>query len=107
MDPAGVAELQVLLEGVPLPNERSSLLRYALSEGATGEQLAMLQKLPDRRYGTIDEVGECLLSVQPDRERERPRAPHEESGRPPGGDAYTQLRPESGQVRDLDSVSSD
>jgi Protein of unknown function (DUF2795) len=65
MDLAGVAELQVLLEGVPLPNERASLLRYALSEGASGEQLALLQRLPERRYDTIDEVAEELVSVQP------------------------------------------
>lgn len=107
MDPAGVAELQVLLEGVPLPNDRASLLRYALSQRASGEQLAMLQKLPDGRYDNIDEVGECLMSVQPAYEQKVPHTPHEESGRPPGGDAYTQLRPESGRVRDLDSVSSD
>jgi hypothetical protein len=107
MDPAGIAELQVLLEGVPLPNERSSLLRYALSEGASGEQLAMLQQLRERRYDNIDEVAEELVSVQPAYAHQEPQSAHEESGLPPGGDAYTQLRPESGQVRDLDSVSSD
>jgi Protein of unknown function (DUF2795) len=107
MDPAGVAELQVLLEGVPLPNERSSLLRYALSQGASGAQLAMLQQLPERRYDNIDEVAEELVSVQPAYEHEEPRSAHEESGLPPGGDAYTQLHPESGRVRDLDSVTSD
>jgi hypothetical protein len=107
MDPAGVPELQVLLEGVSLPNERSSLLRYALSEGASGAQLAMLQQLPERRYDNIDEVAEELVSVQPAYEHEGPQTAHEESGRPPGGDAYTQLRPESGAVRDLESVSSD
>src|SRR5690348_2009531 len=106
MDPAGVAELQVLLEGAPLPNERSSLLRYALSQSASGEQLAMLRRLPERRYGTIDEVAEELLGVQPAYEREVPHSPREESGRPPGGDAYTQPHPQSGRVRDLDSVTS-
>ena len=58
MELSSVAELQVLLEGVPLPNERSSLLQYALHEGASGEQLALLQRLPDRRYDNIDEVAE-------------------------------------------------
>ena len=105
MDLAAVAELQVLLEGVPLPNERSSLVRYALSEGATGEQIALLQRLPDRRYNTIDEVAEELVSVQPAFEQEEPDSPHEESGAPPGGDAYTRPHLESGQVRDLDAVS--
>ena len=98
MEQAQVAELQVLLEGVPLPNERSSLVRYALHEGATGEQIALLQRLPERRYDNIDEVAEGLVSVQPSFEQ-KPPTPHEESGAPPGGEAYTQLHPESGAVR--------
>lgn len=105
MDLSAVAELQVLLEGIPLPNERPSLVRYALSEGATGEQIALLQRLSDRRYDTIDEVAEELAGVQPAFEREEPHSPHEESGAPPGGDAYTRSHPESGQVRDLGAVS--
>jgi hypothetical protein len=105
MEQASVAELQVLLEGVPLPNERSSLVRYAVGEGASGEQIAMLQRLPERRYDNIDQVAEELASVQPLDEHEVPHVPHEESGAPPGGDAYTQLHPESGQVRDLDAAS--
>ena len=105
MDLAGVAELQVLLEGVPLPNERPSLLRYALHAGATGEQVAALQRLPERRYDNIDEVAEELLSVQPAYEREEPHSPQEESGAPPGGEAYTQKHPESGQVRDLEAAT--
>lgn len=105
MELASVAELQVLLEGVPLPNERSALLRYALHQGATAEQLAMLRRLPNRRFDSIDEVAEELVRVQPQREEEVPHQPGEESGAPPGGDAYTQLHPESGRVRDLDAVS--
>jgi hypothetical protein len=87
---SSVAELQVLLEGVPLPSERSSLVRYALHEGARGEQIAMLRRLPDRRYDNIDEVAEELVRVQPARDDEVPHSPREESGAPPGGDAYTQ-----------------
>jgi hypothetical protein len=98
---SSVAELQVLLEGVPLPNERSSLLKYALHEGASGEQVALLRQLPDRRYDNIDEIAEELASVQPSSERGAP-APREESGAPPGGDAYTRRHPESGQVRNLE-----
>jgi hypothetical protein len=105
MEFAGVAELQVLLEGVPLPNERSSLVKYAIHARATWEQLELLRQLPDRRYDNIDEVAEELMHVQPPREHEDAHSPREESGKPPGGDAYTQLHPQSGQVRDLDSVS--
>jgi Protein of unknown function (DUF2795) len=99
MDPATVAELQVLLEGVPLPSPLPNLLGYALSEGATGEQIALLKRLPDRGYDSIDEVAEELVGVQPPSEHEEPDSPHEESGEPPGGDAYTQRHPESGAVR--------
>jgi hypothetical protein len=94
-----VAELQVVLEGVPLPNERASLVRYALDAGATATQVAMLRGLSDRLYDNIDEVAEELVSVQPSSEREEPRSPREESGAPPGGDAYTELQLESGAVR--------
>ena len=99
MELAAVAELQVLLEGVPLPNERASLVRYAVQEGASGEQIALLRRLPDRRYDNLDEVAEELVSVQPRSDDEEPHSPHEESGAPPGGDAYTQRSPESGAVR--------
>lgn len=99
MEQSSVAELQVLLEGVPLPSDLSTLVQYALHQGATGEQVAMLQRLPDRSYDTIDEVAEQLVSVQPRYEREEPHSPREESGAPPGGDAYTRARPESGAVR--------
>lgn len=99
MDQRSVAELQVLLEGVSLPSERSSLMGYALGEGAHGEQIAMLRRLPDRSYDTIDEVAEELVSVQPPDDREEPHSPGEESGDPPGREAYTQLHPESGAVR--------
>ncbi len=105
MERAAVAELQVLLEGAPLPNERSTLVKYALSQGARAEQLSMLERLPERRFETIDEVAEELLRVQPQVEDEDAPQPREESGDPPGGEAYTRPHPESGQVRDLDAVS--
>ena len=107
MDFASVAELQVLLEGVPLPNERSSLVDYAVHEGATWQQLAILRQLPARKFDNIDEVAEALIRVQPAREDEVPHRPREESGSPPGGGAYTQVHPRSGRVRDLDAVSGD
>jgi Protein of unknown function (DUF2795) len=107
MDFAAVAELQVLLEGVPLPNERSSLIEYAVHEGASWQQLTLLRQLPERKFDNLDEVAEELVCVQPLREDEVPHRPREESGDPPGGDSYTQAHPVSGQVRDLDAVSGD
>jgi hypothetical protein len=102
---ATVAELQVLLEGVPLPNERSSLVNYAIHEGATWQQLALLRQLPERKFDNIDEVAEELVHVQPEREHEVPHRPREESGAPPGGDNYIRPYRESGRVRDLDAVN--
>jgi len=107
MDFAAVAELQVLLEGVPLPNERSSLVEYAVHEGATWQQLALLRQLRERKFDNLDEVAEELVCVQPAREDDVPHRPREESGEPPGGDSYTRVHPGSGQVRDLDAVSGD
>jgi hypothetical protein len=100
VDLSTVAELQVVLEGVALPAERSELLSYAAQERATPAQIGLLRRLPEHKFETIDEVAEALLPVQPPRHREVPHRPREESGAPPGGDAYTQRRPESGAVRD-------
>jgi hypothetical protein len=102
---ATVAELQVLLEGISLPARRPELLSYALHEGATASQLALLRSLPGHSYATIDEVGEQLIRVQPRYGHEVPHSPREESGEPPGGESYTQQLPESGEVRDKQAVS--
>lgn len=104
MEAAEVAELQVLLEGVPLPVERHALIAYADHEGAAAWQIGALRSLPERRWSTIDEVAEALVRVQPPDERDEPHEPREESGAPPGGDAYTEKHPESGEVRDKDAV---
>jgi hypothetical protein len=95
-----VAELQVVVEGVPLPSERAELVGYAGTQGATPTQLRLLACLPDREFDTIDEIAECLISVQPVYANEVPHRPHEESGAPPGGDAYANPSPVSGFVRD-------
>jgi uncharacterized protein DUF2795 len=97
---SSVAELQVLLEGVALPADRSEILGYAAQERATPAQIDLLRRLPERCFETIDEVAETLLPVQPSRDGDVPHRPREESGAPPGGDAYTQPQPESGAARD-------
>ena len=61
---ARVAELQTLLEGVPLPAARSELIEYAREQDG-GELLGLLSRLPDREYRSLDEVGEALAPVQP------------------------------------------
>lgn len=98
-----VAELQVLLEGVALPASKQELLDHAGREGAAPGELALLEALPDREYGTIDEIGETLHPVQPVSPPQQPEQPKAESGLPPGGDAYTDPSAEPGWVRDLAS----
>jgi hypothetical protein len=94
-----VAELQALLEGVPLPAGRNELMDYARAED--GARFApLLARLPDREYRSIDEVGEALMPVQPERPDRDPHEPKEESGKPPGGLAYTDASAEPGRVRE-------
>jgi Protein of unknown function (DUF2795) len=98
VDSRRAAEVQVLLEGVPLPASKHELVAYARSQDARGaEQLASL--LPDREYRSLDEVGEELAPVQPSRSPPEAAVPHEESDEPPGGDAYVDPNAEPGAVR--------
>jgi hypothetical protein len=94
-----VAELQVLLEGVPLPARKHELVEYARRQ-EDGGVASLLERLPDREYGSLDEVGEELLHVQPDWAQPDPHRPREESDLPPGGSAYTDPAAEPGAVRE-------
>ncbi len=86
-----VAVLQTVLEGVNLPAEKGELIQYAAAQAASSAQLGLLAGLPEKEFDTIDEVAECLIRVQPEYADEVPHQPREESGLPPGGDAYTEL----------------
>jgi hypothetical protein len=102
---ASSAQLKVLLSGVELPAEKPALLEYAVRQRAEPQLIDALQALPSREYESLDEVAEELVRVQPSQAPVAPRSPREESGEPPGGDAYTDLHPDTGQVRDLDKAS--
>jgi hypothetical protein len=91
------AELQVVLEGVALPAKKRELLAYAREQDESA--VADLQRLPDREYSSLDEVGEALAPVQPQWQRPDAQKPREESGEPPGGDAYLDPNAEPGAVR--------
>jgi hypothetical protein len=93
------AQLQVLLEGVPLPAEKRELIDYAREQD--DHRLAgLLERLPDREYGSLDEVGEQLVPVQPERPSPDSDQPREESDLPPGGAAYTRASNDTGRVRE-------
>jgi len=95
--PQRAAELQTALEGIPLPAQKRDLIEYVRRQDPDGA--SELRALPEREYRAIDEVGEELLRVQPPQPNPDARLPRPESGGPPGGDAYTDPRPEPGQIR--------
>ena len=99
MDTQRAAELQAVLEGVSLPAGRQELVDYVRRQNGGERFRADLESLPDREFRSIDEVGEELVQVQPSRPADRLAVPHEESGLPPGGDAYLDPDAEPGSVR--------
>jgi uncharacterized protein DUF2795 len=103
MDPSTAAELKTLLTGVRLPAGKAELLEHAVGRRAEPQFLDALQSLPEREYASLDEVVDELLHVQPAPLEAKPH-PREESGPPPGGDAYTDPEPDTGRVRDLDQA---
>jgi hypothetical protein len=91
------AEVQVVLEGVALPAQKRQLIDYARTQDETAAR--QLEQLPDREYRSLDEVGEAIAPVQPSWAQPDVQRPREESGKPPGGDAYLDPHPEPGAVR--------
>ena len=89
------AEIQVVLEGIALPASRDELVRYAALQDA--EAAVELERISDREYDSIDEVGEELSPTQPVHVPQQ-RLPKPESGKPPGGDDYLNPFPESGRA---------
>src|SRR6266436_6452692 len=90
------AEIQVLLEGITLPATREQLVRYAAVQDA--EAAVELERIADREYQRIDEVGEELVPTQPDLP-EKQASPYPESGGLPGGEDYLNPAPTPGAIR--------
>jgi len=88
MDASAAAELKAVLVGVDLPADKPALLEYAVRQHTDPSQIAVLRSLPDREFVSLDEVTEQVLHLQP-APNDGVRTPHEESGAPPGGAAYT------------------
>jgi hypothetical protein len=96
MDAQRANEIEVLLEGVPLPASRDMLVAYAATQdGDVAEVLR--RQLPERDYDRLDLVGEQLRGAvtAPDAP---PALPIAESGKPPGGDEYVHAFPQPGAV---------
>jgi hypothetical protein len=90
------AEIQVLLEGITLPAAREQLVHYAALQDAAAA--VELERLPDRKYESIDEVGEELVHTQPQLPAEHP-LPQPQSGWPPGKLDYVNPEPAPGAIR--------
>jgi len=87
---AHAAELKTTLVGVALPAKQAELLEYAVRQQAEPQLLDALRSLSDQKqYESLDDVVEDLLRVQPASISQAPHQPKEESGAPPGGEAYT------------------
>ena len=100
MDQAQAAILKSTLVGVALPARKPELLEYAVSQRAEPALLDPLRSLPDgKEFASLDDVVEELLQVQPARIDAVPHEPREESGQPPGGDAYTDRQRDTGRIR--------
>jgi hypothetical protein len=91
------AEVQAVLEGIPLPATKSELVRYARAQD---EDVAReLEGLPDEEFDRLDRVG-ALLTLVATAPKPGPRPPLPESGKPPGGPDYLTAFPsDTGRVR--------
>jgi Protein of unknown function (DUF2795) len=98
-DSQRVAEVEALLEGVSLPARREELIDYASRQTEGDRFVRLLAALPEAEFRSLDEVGEALRPTQPAPRANRVALPREESGQPPGGDAYTKSGTEPGAAR--------
>jgi hypothetical protein len=80
------AEIQAVLEGVPLPAKREELIAYGRHYDPS--IVSDLEGLPEQEFGRLDEVRELLMPVpSAPAPGDRPPLPRE-SGKPPGGADY-------------------
>lgn len=97
MNTQRASEIQAVLEGVPLPADRSRLVEYARAQDPS--IAADLEGLPDVEFDRLDAVGE-LLTMRPSAPKPEQRLPRPESGKPPGGPDYVKPSPsDTGQIR--------
>jgi len=91
------AEIQAVLEGIPLPAEKSELISYMREQDPSF--VRDLEGLPDEEFRSIDDVGR-LLTLVPTAPQPGQSLPRAESGNPPGGSDYLEPFPgDTGNVR--------
>ena len=97
MNAQRAAEIQAVLEGIPLPAQKSELVSYMREQDASF--VADLEGLPDEQFRSIDDVGR-LLTLVPAAPQPGDGLPRAESGKPPGGGDYLKAHPgDTGEVR--------
>src|SRR3954447_4176589 len=82
------AQVEALLVGIDLPATKDQLVSYARAQPGGHHAAERLERIPDREYKAIQEAGEELEPVQPERSEPRIVPPRVESGAPPGGPGY-------------------
>jgi hypothetical protein len=84
------ATIEALLVGVPLPATKEELLDYAGRQQGGGPAIALLERIPEREYRALQDVGEELEPRQVEERKQPPQTelPEVESDLPPGGPAY-------------------
>jgi hypothetical protein len=98
MDAQRAAQIQAVLEGIPLPASKDELIRYAREQdpGIVSD----LQGLPSEQFDRLDAVGELLTLVPTAPKPPENGLPVPESGKPPGGSDYlTPFPSDTGLVR--------
>lgn len=97
MNAQRAAEIQAVLEGIPLPAQKSELVAYMREQDASF--VPDLEGLPDEQFRSIDDVGR-LLTLVPTAPQPEQSVPRAESGKPPGAEDYLKAFPEdTGKVR--------
>jgi hypothetical protein len=59
-----VADIESVLEGMPLPARPDEIVAHAEIEGADEDLLTSLRALEDQEYESLEEVREALRAVQ-------------------------------------------
>ena len=82
------SQVEALLVGIDLPATKDQLVAYARAQPGGERAAQRLERIPDRQYRAIQEAGEELEPVQPERSEPKIVPPRPESGEPPGGPGY-------------------
>ena len=82
------ALLELRLAGIRLPATPAELLGWAREHEASTDELTALERLEERRYASVNDVGEALCPFEPAPVATPAHPGRTQSGEPPGGPEY-------------------